>query len=394
MKKKLLPVIGLFLALTLPAQEEVKKEEGFLFTTIKENPITPVKNQNRSSTCWSYSGIGFLESELLRMGKGEYDFAEMFVVSHTMEDRAERYIRMHGNSSFLPGGSFYDVLYCMKHYGLVPQEAMPGIMYGDSLPVHTELDIVASGYVTSLINTKITKLTPVWKKGLVSIYDTYLGKRPEKFTYKGKEYTPETFAASTGLKAEDYISLTSFTHHPFYSEFSLEIPDNWRNALSWNIPLEEFMEVIDHAIDNGYTVAWGSDVSEIGFSREGIAVVPVDNPVDLTGSDMARWTGLSVANKKKELTSKPLPEKEITQELRQIAYDNWESQDDHGMLIYGVANDQNGKPYYMVKNSWGTNNPYKGTWYASKAFVAYKTINIVVHKDGIPKSIAAKLGLK
>lgn len=388
----LIATLGL-LSLNTVAQEP-KKEEGFVFSTVKENPITSIKNQNRSSTCWSFSSLAFLESELLRQGKGEYDLSEMFVVHHTMADRAERYVRLHGDNSFSPGGSFYDVVYCMNNYGLVPQEAMNGIMYGDTLPVHNELDAVAEAYVNAIAKGKLTKLTPVWMNGLNAIYDTYLGKCPDKFSYKGKEYTPLTFAKSLGLNADDYVSLTSYTHHPFYKKFAIEIQDNWRNAESWNLPIDEFMTVIENAVNNGYTVAWGSDVSEDGFTRDGIAVVPQMNRTDLTGSDMARWTGLTMADKRKELTSKPMPEMEITQEMRQKAFNNWETTDDHGMLIYGTAKDQNGKEYYMVKNSWGTNNKYKGTWYASKAFVKYKTMNILVHKDALPKEIAKKLGLK
>lgn len=388
----LIATLGL-LSLNTVAQEP-KKEEGFVFSTVKENPITSIKNQNRSSTCWSFSSLAFLESELLRQGKGEYDLSEMFVVHHTMADRAERYVRLHGDNSFSPGGSFYDVVYCMNNYGLVPQEAMNGIMYGDTLPVHNELDAVAEAYVNAIAKGKLTKLTPVWMNGLNAIYDTYLGKCPEKFSYKGKEYTPLTFAKSLGLNADDYVSLTSYTHHPFYKKFAIEIQDNWRNAESWNLPIDEFMTVIENAVNNGYTVAWGSDVSEDGFTRDGIAVVPQMNRTDLTGSDMARWTGLTMADKRKELTSKPMPEMDITQEMRQKAFNNWETTDDHGMLIYGMAKDQNGKEYYMVKNSWGTNNKYKGTWYASKSFVKYKTMNILVHKDALPKEIAKKLGLK
>lgn len=388
----LIATLGL-LSLNTVAQEP-KKEEGFVFSTVKENPITSIKNQNRSSTCWSFSSLAFLESELLRQGKGEYDLSEMFVVHHTMADRAERYVRLHGDNSFSPGGSFYDVVYCMNNYGLVPQEAMNGIMYGDTLPVHNELDAVAEAYVNAIAKGKLTKLTPVWMNGLNAIYDTYLGKCPEKFSYKGKEYTPLTFAKSLGLNADDYVSLTSYTHHPFYKKFAIEIQDNWRNAESWNLPIDEFMTVIENAVNNGYTVAWGSDVSEDGFTRDGIAVVPQMNRTDLTGSDMARWTGLTMADKRKELTSKPMPEMEITQEMRQKAFNNWETTDDHGMLIYGTAKDQNGKEYFMVKNSWGTNNKYKGTWYASKAFVKYKTMNILVHKDALPKEIAKKLGFK
>ena len=378
------------------AKEEKKAEEGFVFTTIKENPITSIKNQNRSSTCWSFSSVAFLESELLRQGKGEFDLSEMFIVHHTMEDRAVNYVRYHGDASFSPGGSFEDMVVCYEKYGMVPQNAMPGIMYGDSLPVHNELDAVAGAYVEAIGKGKFSKLTPVWKNGLRSIYDTYLGECPKEFNYNGKTYTPRTFADEVlKLNMDDYISLTSYTHHPFYTQFNVEVQDNWRNALSYNLPIEELMEVMDNAVRKGYTFAWGSDVSEQGFTRDGIAVFPdASKGAELTGSDMAHWLGLSAADKRKELTSKPLPEVTVTQEMRQTAFDNWETTDDHGMLIYGLAKDQNGKEYFMVKNSWGEAGKYKGIWYASKAFVAYKTMNILVHKDAIPSKIAKKLGLK
>lgn len=395
--KKILTVAALSLCcLSVVAQENDKKEEGFVFTTVKEAPITSVKNQNRSSTCWAFSSLGFLESELLRQGKGEFDLSEMFVVHKTMEDRATNYVRLHGSSSFAPGGSFYDIVYCYKNYGMVPQDVMPGIMYGDSLPVHNELDAVAAGYVNAVAKGRFSKLSSVWKNGLCGIYDAYLGKCPTEFTYKGKNYTPRTFADNVlGLNMDDYVSLTSYTHRPFYTQFPIEIEDNWRMGNSYNLPLNEFMEVMDNAVNNGYTFAWGADVSEQGFTRDGIAVVPdAEKGAELAGSDMAHWLGMSAADKRKELTGKPMPEKEITQEMRQEAYDNWETTDDHGMLIYGLAKDQNGKEYFMVKNSWGTKSKYKGTWYASKAFVAYKTMNILIHKNAIPKEIAKKLSIK
>ena len=392
--KKTLLAVALCLATFSANAQEAKTEEAFQFTTIKENPITSVKNQNRSSTCWSFSGIALLESELLRKGKGDFDLSEMFIVHHTMRDRANLYVRLHGDNSFSPGGSFYDVIAVMNKNGLVPQDAMPGIMYGEKGHIHTELDAVAGAYVNAIAKSNSRKLTPVWKDGLSAIYDTYLGKCPEKFTHNGKEYTPESFAKDLGLKAEDYISLTSYTHHPFYEKFILEIQDNWRGGYSYNLPIDEFMEVMDYAVDKGYTIAWGSDVSEAGFTRNGIAVMPDLERNDLTGSDMARWTGMTPADKSREATSKPGPELKATQEMRQIAFDNWETTDDHGMLIYGTAKDQTGNEYFLVKNSWGTDNKYKGTWYASKPFVRYKTMNIVLHKDALPKNIAKKLGFK
>ena len=375
-----------------------KQDSGFIFTTIDSVGITPVKNQFRSGTCWCFSTLGFLESEVMRIKGKQTDLSEMFVVSHTMVDRAEYVVRMYQSAQFSAGGSAYDVIYCMKHYGLVPQEAMPGIKYGstpaDTLPVHAELDAVAGGYVKALTRG-LKKLTPVWKKGLQAVYDTYLGECPESFTYEGKQYTPQSFVKALGLNADDYVSITSYTHHPFYERFVLEVPDNWRMDYMYNVPMEELMEIIDNAIAKGYTMAWGADVSEMGFTRKGVGVVPdEDRGAELTGSDMAHWLGLSANEKKDELTKRPLPEKTITQEMRQQAYDNWETTDDHGMQIFGTAKDQTGKLYYMIKNSWGTDRmDYKGIWYISRAFMEYKTNDILVHKDAIPRHIRKKLGI-
>ena len=377
-----------------------QNEEGFVFTTVKENPITSIKNQNRAGTCWCYSSLSFLEAELLRMGKGEYDFSEMYIVHNTYLDRADKAVRTHGDVSFSQGGSFYDVLYGMEKFGLVPEAEMrPGVMYGDTLSNHTELSAVSDAVVAAIAKGQHRSLqsdengTPLWKKAIEAIHDIYLGVRPEKFTYNGKEYTPKSFYESTGLKASDYVSLTSYTHHPFYSSFILEIQDNWRWASSYNLPIDELMEVFDNAIMEGYTIAWGSDVSEAGFTRNGVAVMPdAEKAQELSGSDMAHWLKLSPAQKK--LNDKPQPQKWCTQEERQLGYDNWETTDDHGMVIYGIAKDQLGNEYYMVKNSWGESGTYKGIWYASKAFARYKTMNIVVHKNAIPKDIRKKLGIK
>ena len=373
-----------------------KDTTGFVFTTVKENKITSVKNQNRSSTCWAYSALGFLEAELLRLNKGDHDFSEMFVVYNTLLDRAVNYVRLHGDASFSPGGSFYDVLYCWRHYGIVPDNAMPaGVMYGDTLANHSDLDAAAKAYVDVIAKSSASKISPLWRRPLEAIYETYLGKLPQEFTYKGKKYTPRSFADSFGLNMNDYVSLTSYSHHPFYEAFAIEIQDNWRGGMSYNLPIDELMQVMRNAVNTGYTIAWGSDVSEEGFTRNGIAVMPdVKKGAELTGSDMAHWLGLSKADRRAELTSRPLPEMTVTQQMRQDAYDNWETTDDHGMLIYGLAKDQNGKQYFMVKNSWGQAGKYKGFWYASEAFVAYKTMNIVVHKNAIPKEILKKLNIK
>lgn len=400
--KNFMTLIGIVLSAAVMAQTDTipatnDSTEGFRFTTIDSVAITPVKDQNRSSTCWAFSTLGFLESEVLRTKGIELDFSEMYVVSKTMIDRATYCVRLYNEPHFAPGGSAYDVIYCMSHYGLVPQEAMPGIRYAwtknDTLPVHSELDHVASGYLKGLSGLK--RISPVWREGLQAIYDTYLGKCPEEFVYEGKKYTPKSFVQFLGLKEDDYISITSYTHHPFYERFALEVPDNWRMDQMYNVPMEDMMRIIDNALANGYTLAWGADVSEIGFTRKGIGVVPdEDNGADITGSDMAKWVGMSNDKKKEELTKKPLPEKTITQQMRQDAFDNWENTDDHGMQIFGTAQDQNGKRYYMIKNSWGTlRSDYKGIWYVSEAFMQYKTNDILVHKNAIPKDIRKKLGL-
>ena len=377
--------------------KEKKDTTGFVFTTVKEIPITSIKNQNKSGTCWAFSSLGFFEAELLRMGKGEYNFCEMFLAHKTYEDRAKASVRMHGDISFSEGGSFYDAVYCMKNYGMIPETAMPlpGTLYGDTLANFNEFFKVVKGMGDGIAKSDQKKLSPAWFKAVNAVYDTYLGAVPTEFTYNGKKYTPMSYMKETGLNLEDYVSLTSFTHHPFYSQFIIEVQDNWRWGTSYNLPLDELMAVMDNAIKNGYTFAWGADVSETGFTRKGLAVMPDEaHGADITGSDMARWTGLTKTEKKDELTSRPLPEVKVTQELRQEGYDNWETTDDHGMLVYGMAKDQNGKEYFMVKNSWGTAGDYKGVWYASKAFVAYKTINILVHKDAVPKEIKKKMGIK
>ena len=400
--KTLTFILAAMCSLSLAAQEPAKidstvKDSGFVFTTVDSVAITSIKDQHRSGTCWSFSTIGFIESELLRMGKGVYDLSEMFVVSKTMMDRAEYCVRMYGDAKWAAGGSAYDVIYCMKNYGLVPQSAMVGMRYGitpaDTLPVHGELVAVARGFLNGLYAQKT--LTPVWKEAFQAIYDTYLGKCPETFEYEGKTYTPQSFVQSLGLNADDYVSITSYTHHPFYTRFALEVPDNWRMDQMYNVPMEDMMRIIDNAIANGYTMAWGADVSENGFTRKGIGVVPdEDNGADLTGSDMAKWLNMSTDKKKEKLTEKPLPEKTITQEMRQIAFDTWGTTDDHGLQIFGTAKDQNGKKYYMVKNSWGAvKSNYKGIWYISEAFMQYKTNDILVHKNAIPKDIRKKLGL-
>lgn len=394
MNKFILVASALFVSLFITAQSE---SDAYNFSVVKENPITSVKNQANSGTCWSFAGVGVLESELLRMGKGTHDLSEMYIVRRNYEDQAVKYARLHGSLNFSAGGSFADVFETIDEYGVIPENKYHGLMYGEENHKHGEIDHLLSGYMKAVIANKNRSLSPVWFKGYSGILDAYFGEVPSSFQQNGKTYTSQDYAESLGLKSDNYISLSSFTHHDFYTQFPVEVPDNWRWAESYNLPLDEFIEAIDNALMNGYTVAWATDVSEVGFSRSGIAIVPDLESSENAGSDQAHWLGLSAGERSNEVRSKIgkeiLKEKEITQEDRQIAYDNYETTDDHGMQIYGIAKDKEGNKFYMVKNSWGETGPYNGIWYASEAFVRYKTTNVVINKEGLPKTIAGKLGL-
>lgn len=388
---------ALFFGTSLSAQDSksVKYNE---FTITKQLPITSIKDQGNSGTCWSYSTTGFLEAELLRMGKPEVDLSDMFVVSKSYKDKGRRYVRMHGKLNFGQGGSFYDVIYVLKHYGAVPENEMTGLGYGTSRNAHNEVADAAKAFVDAIVGNPNGRLSSAWSKGYDALIDAYLGEEPKEFTYNGKKYTPKTFAQSLGLNADDYISLTSYTHHPFYAPFALEIEDNWRWSSSYNLPIAELMQVMENAIAKGYPIAWGADVSEVGFTRDGIAVLADVEAIETKGSDQARWVGLSHSDKQAEIRrtvySADCPEIEPTQEFRQNGFDNYTLTDDHGMVIYGMAKNQHGRPFFLVKNSWGDAGQYKGIWYASWNYVAGRTMNIVLHKDAIPAAIAKKLGIK
>ena len=369
-----------------------------VFTIVKENPITSVKDQNRSGTCWAYSTLSYFESEILKNTGKTYDLCESFVANKDYMDRAVQVVRYHGDMQFAQGGSAYDVYYVLKNYGICPENAMPfpGSLYGDSLNNFNEFFSLLEPYVEGIATNKASKISNQWKVGFQGILDAYLGKCPENFTYEGKNYTPKSFASSLGLNMDDYVTITSYTHHPFYSQFVVEVQDNWRNPASYNLPMDEMMQIIDNAVMNGYTVAWGGDVSEPGFTRDGLAyMIDAKKMQSLQGSDMARWLGLSAAKRRNIIDSLGcnVPEVQPTQEMRQERFDNWELTDDHGMLIYGIAKDQNGKEYYMVKNSWGEAGKYKGTWYMTKTFIAANTMDYMVNKNAIPANIRKKMGI-
>lgn len=369
-----------------------------VFTIVKENPITSVKDQNRSGTCWAYSTLSYFESEILKNTGKTYDLCESFVANKDYMDRAVQVVRYHGDMQFAQGGSAYDVYYVLKNYGICPENAMPfpGSLYGDSLNNFNEFFSLLEPYVEGIATNKASKISGQWKVGFQGILDAYLGKCPENFTYEGKNYTPKSFASSLGLNMDDYVTITSYTHHPFYSQFVVEVQDNWRNPASYNLPMDEMMQIVDNAVMNGYTVAWGGDVSEPGFTRDGLAyMIDAKKMQSLQGSDMARWLGLSAAKRRNIIDSLGcnVPEVQPTQEMRQERFDNWELTDDHGMLIYGIAKDQNGKEYYMVKNSWGEAGKYKGTWYMTKTFIAANTMDYMVNKNAIPANIRKKMGI-
>ncbi len=395
MKKILLLSLMAFLAIGASAQEK-KANNKPVFTTIKEIPITSIKDQNRSGTCWDYSTLSYFEAEILKATGKTYDLCESFVANKTYMDRAIQVVRLHGDCQFAQGGSAYDVFYCLKNYGICPEDAMPfpGSLYGDSLNNFNEFFSLLEPYVEAVSKNKASKLSNQWKPGLQGILDAYLGECPKEFKYEGKTYTPETFVKSLGINLNDYVSITSYTHRPFYTQFPVEVQDNWRNPLSWNLPMDDMMRVIDSAIEKGYTVAWGGDVSEEGFTRKGLAYsIDAKKAQSLAGSDMARWLKLTRVEKTSLLDSLgcTVPELTPTQEMRQERYDNWELTDDHGMLIFGLAKDQNGKEYYMVKNSWGEAGDYKGIWYMTKNFIAANTMDYMVNINAIPKDILKKM---
>ena len=387
--KKILSLALLALCLNTFAQKAPSpvKATDYQFTTVKENPVTSIKNQYRSGTCWCFSTISFLESEIIKAKNLKDaslypDFSEMFVVRKAYYDRAIKYVRMDGKLNFAAGSDFGDVLEVAKTYGLIYQGDYSGFRYGYDKPVQAELDAVLKGYVDAVVKNPNKKLTKVWPKGIEGILDAYMGEIPEDKIIKGD---------ALGINLEDYIGFTSYTHHPFYTAFAMEVEDNWRCTPSWNVPLDEFMAIIDNAVDKGYTVAWGGDVSEPGFTRDGLAILIDMEALATSGSDQERWVGKA---EEKPAEKASVKEIEVTQELRQDYYDEKTSTDDHGMHLYGIAKDQNGTKYYLIKNSWGETGEYKGIWYMSENYVKGKTLNILVNKNAVPKDILKKIGLK
>ncbi|MBB6270380.1 bleomycin hydrolase [Pedobacter cryoconitis] len=366
---------------SLKNNQSANSTSGFKFTDVINLENTSVKNQGSSGTCWSYSTNSFIESEMIRMGKEPVALSEIFTARNAYVEKGKSYVRMHGSLNLGDGGALHDVINMYRQYGTVPQVNYTGLNYGTKINKFGEMGTITTAILEAVVKNKT--LTPNWQKAYTAAIDAYLGQVPEKFDYKGKSYTPQTFAKQVvGINPDDYVELSSFNDHPFYSKFTLLIPDNWSFDQVYNVKVNEITDIIDNALKKGYSVAWATDVSEKSFSyKNGVAYVPAKPYEEMNEQEKAT------------MFSEPKPEMEITQENRQLAFDNYETTDDHGMHIVGLAKDQNGKEYYIVKNSWGVTNDYKGYLYVTKNFVKYKTTAFLLNKGGIPAAIRKNLGI-
>lgn len=366
---------------SLKANASDKSKENFKFTDVINLANTSVKAQGSSGTCWSYSTNSFLESEMIRSGKAPVELSQIFSARNAYIEKGKNYVRMHGAVTLGDGGSLHDVPNMLKKYGAVPQEVYTGLNYGTAKNKFAEMTALSEGLLAAVIKNPNGELTPNWEKAYTAVLDSYLGQVPQNFVYKGKNYTPQTFAKEVvGLNSDDYIEMSSVNSAPYYTKTMLMVPDNWSFDMVYNVKMNDLTDVIDNALRNGYTVAWATDVSEKGFSwKNGVAYIPTKKVDDMT------------AQEKAEMFNGPKPELEITDEMRQTAFDNYGTTDDHGMHIIGLAKDQDNKEYYVVKNSWGATNDYKGYIYVTKNFVKFKTTALMVHKNAIPAAIASKL---
>lgn len=373
-------VIGFTLG---PDDDGGKKANGFTFTVTKKVETTPVKDQGRTGTCWSFATTSFIETEVIRTSQVELDLSEMYNVRLTYPRKAMNYVRLHGNTVFGPGSLGGDALYVVRHYGLVPEIVYDGVIEGGKGHNHSELHSVLEGMLGNVVKNGQGVVTPVWSKAFEAVLDAYLGPVPSRFEYEGKTYTPQSFLEYVNFDPEAYVELTSFTHHPFYDRFSIEVPDNWARNESYNIPLDELISVMDHALENGYSVAWDGDVSERTFCyQQGVAILPEK-----------AWEEKD-ANERAQVCEVPEKELNVTQEIRQSFFENHTSTDDHLMHLIGIAKDQDGNRYFLTKNSWGVENSrFNGYLYMSDSYVRAKTISVIVHKDAIPVEIAKKIGL-
>jgi bleomycin hydrolase len=402
--KKILFLAAVALSISAFSQEKFetnKKDSEYKFKVLKDLEATEVQSQGRTGTCWSFSSLSFFESEIIRLKNEKHNLSEMFIARNAYVGKAENFLRMYGTFTFGPGGAFHDIPWVIRRYGIVPEEVYKGLNYGDTVHRHAEMEAILGATVKELAKKPQNgSLTPVWKKAYTGILDAYLGDLPDNvedftFSYDGKEYTPMSYTKSLGLDMDNYISLTSYTHHPFYSKFVLEVQDNWAMQSGYNLPIDEFMSVMEDAIMNGYTFAWGADVSEKGFGyRDALAILPEDeSTITKKGKDNKHFSDAGAAKISNAFMS-PVKERNVTQQERQTAFDNQETTDDHGMHVTGLVEDQNGTKYLIVKNSWGKSNECDGYFFASFPYVKYKTMNILVHKDALSKTVKKKLGIK
>lgn len=393
MKKNiLLTIVIVALSLTSANAKKKEKKQEYKFNDLVSIPVTSMKNQQASGTCWCFSGLSFIEAELLRRGKGEHDLSEMFLVKKSYNVKAVDYIRYHTQLAFSQGGESGDVMEMISRYGLMPEEFFKGLNYGTKRHQHGEVEAVLKGMLDAVAQNRNRKLSTAWQKAFDNVLNEYFGKDIKTFTYKGKEYTPISLRDELGIVASDYVEIGSFSHHPFYTLCDFEVPDNWIHSKIYNLPLDEFMEVMDECLNNGFSLLWGSDVSEKGFkSRKGIAILPAKEATEMSDSEIGKWEKLS---KKEKASGLYVKEQNVTQESRQKGFDNYQTEDDHGMHMMGISKDQFGKKYYKIKNSWGEYGKYKGYFYASEAFVKAKTMTYMVHKNALSKELKEKLGIK
>lgn len=368
---------------SLKVNASENSKDAFKFTDVINLENTSIKNQGSSGTCWSYSGNSFIESEMIRMGKKPVELSQIYSARNAYVEKGRIYVRMHGAVTLGDGGAFHDVMNMFKKYGAVPQIVYTGLNYGTDKNKFAEMGAIMEGVLAATVKNPNGELTPNWEKAYTAVIDSYLGEVPKSFEYNGKKYTPETFAKEVvGINADDYIEISSLQEYPYYSKFTLLVPDNWAFNQVYNVKINELTEIIDNGLKKGYTVAWGGDVSEKSFSwKNGVAFVPEKNFETMT------------AEEKADLFNGPKNEMIVTEAMRQKAFDNYTTQDDHGMHIVGISKDQNGKEYYIVKNSWGASNDYKGYLFMTKEFVKYKTTAIMIHKGAIPAPMMKKLGI-
>ncbi|MBK8193092.1 MAG: aminopeptidase [Lewinellaceae bacterium] len=384
MKQLVTAALFLFVLSAASAQDLPAELNGYKFTIAKKLGVTPVENQNKSGTCWVYSANSFFESELLRMGKPPVDLSEMYTVHAGYLERAENYVRRQGAAAFGQGAETHDVLNIIREYGMMPQSVYSGFPAGQDKPVHGEMEAVLKAVVDAVIKVPDGKLSQQWQKAYAGALDGYMGTPPAAFMVNGKQYTPQTYFQSLGINLGDYIALSSYTHHPFYKPFILEVSDNWSNGQFYNVPIDELMQITGNAVDKGYSIVWATDVSEKTFSaKEGMAVWP-----ETAWEDMSQ-------DERSSVFKAPVKEKWVSQEERQRGFDELTTTDDHGMHITGTATDQNGARYFIVKNSWGTsvNKDMGGYLYVSQSYFRCKTMSVLVHKDAIPTQIRQKLGI-